>query len=121
MKRVYHLSSCDTNKRILKELTLKERGFELIDIKESNIDETTLNWIKDKVGSYEDLFSKKAIKYRSIGLNLQNLSEADYKKYLLEEYTFLKRPFVIVDEDVYIGNAKATVAACLERLEQVKG
>lgn len=119
MKRVYHLSTCDTNKRILSELSLKERGFELIDIKQSNIDETTLDWIKEKVGSYEGLFSKKAIKYRSMGLNDMKLTETDYRKYLLQEYTFLKRPFIIVEEDVFIGNAKATVAACLERLEQV--
>ena len=31
-------------------------------IKENNIDATTLDWLKEKVGSYEALFSKRAIK-----------------------------------------------------------
>ena len=49
--------------------------------------------------------SKSEQKFSEV-FSLQKLSEADYKKHLLEEYTFLKRPFIIVDEDVYIGNSK---------------
>ena len=107
MKKIYHLASCSTNQRILKELNLD--GVDLQNIKEQNIDEETLDFLKEKVGSYEALFSKKAMKYRSMGLNEMNLSEADYKKYILQEYTFLKRPFMINGEDVYIGNAKNVV------------
>jgi arsenate reductase len=84
---------------------------ELQDIKNNNIDAETLDWIKEKVGSYEALFSKKAIKYRGLGLNERTLSEQEYRTYLLEEYTFLKRPFIIVDQHVFIGNDKKTIAA----------
>ena len=66
MKKIYHLKSCSTNVRILKELNLE--GVELQNIKEENIDELTLNFLKEKVGSYEALFSKKAMKFRSLGL-----------------------------------------------------
>lgn len=111
-KKIYHLSSCSTNQRILKELNLD--GVELQDIKKENIDEKTLDFLKEKVGSYEALFSKKAMKYRSMGLNEMDLSEADYKKYMLEEYTFLKRPFMINGDEVFIGNAKKTVEAAKE-------
>ena len=107
MKKIYHLASCSTNQRILKELNLE--GVELQNIKEQNIDEKTLDFLKEKVGSYEALFSKKAMKYRSMGLNEMNLSEADYKKYMLQEYTFLKRPFMINGDEVFIGNAKNVV------------
>ena len=107
MKKIYHLASCSTNQRILKELNLD--GVDLQNIKEQNIDEKTLDFLKEKVGSYEALFSKKAMKYRSMGLNEMNLSEADYKKYMLQEYTFLKRPFMINGEEVFIGNTKGTV------------
>ncbi len=110
MKKIYYLSSCDTNRRILKELA-PGPDVELQDIKANNIDASTLDWIKEKAGSYEALFSKKAIKYRSLGLNEQNLSEQDYRRLLLEEYTFLKRPFIIVDEEVFVGNDKKTIAA----------
>ncbi len=112
MKKIYHLSSCSTNARILKEIN-PGSDVELQDIKQNNIDEKTLDWLKDKVGSYEALFSKKAMKYRSMGLNTMDLSEADFKKYMLEEYTFLKRPFMINEDDVFIGNAKSTVEAAV--------
>jgi len=94
MKKIYHLSSCSTNKRILNELNLGE-DVQLQDIKQDGIDEKTLDFLKGKVGSYEALFSKRAMKFRSMGLNEMELSEADYKKYMLNEYTFLKRPFII--------------------------
>jgi arsenate reductase len=113
MKKVYHLSSCNTNQRILKEIGFGKE-VELQDIKSQNIDEETLDFIKEKIGSYEALFSKRAMKYRSMGLNEMNLSEKDFKKYILEEYTFLKRPFIILEDQVFIGNAKKTVEAAKE-------
>lgn len=82
---------------------------EKIDIKATNIDAQTLDWLKEKVGSYEALFSKKAMKYRGLGLHEKQLSEMDYRKYLLEEYTFLKRPFIIYNERIWIGNAKKDI------------
>lgn len=113
MKKIFYLSSCDTNRRILKELA-PGSDVELQDIKEKNIDAETLDWIKEKVGSYEALFSKKAIKYRSMGLNQRELSEQDYRHYLLEEYTFLKRPFIILGDEVFIGNDKKTIASAAQ-------
>lgn len=110
MKKIFHLSSCNTNQRILKELNLKN-NVELQDIKEQNIDEQTLDFLKSKVGSYEALFSKRAMKFRSMGLHEMELSESDYKKYMLAEYTFLKRPFIIFDNQVFVGNAKKTIEA----------
>ncbi|MNE39268.1 ArsC family protein [compost metagenome] len=108
MRRFYYLSSCDTCQKIMKALNLPS-DVELIDIKQTNIDAETLDWLKEKVGSYEGMFSKRALKFRSMGLNEMNLTEADYRKYMLEEYTFLKRPFVIYDENIWIGNAKKEV------------
>jgi len=113
MKKIFHLSTCDTNRRILKELA-PGADVELQDIKIKNIDAPTLDWIKEKVGSYEALFSKKAIKYRSMGLNEQTLTEQDYRRWLLEEYTFLKRPFIIIEDKVFIGNDKKTIGAAAQ-------
>lgn len=110
MKKIFHLSTCDTNKRILKDLDFED-DVALQDIKKENIDEKTLDFIKEKVGSYEALFSKRARKYRSMGLNEIKLSEADYKQHILDEYTFLKRPFIILDEEVFVGNAESTIQA----------
>jgi arsenate reductase (glutaredoxin) len=108
MKKIYHLSSCSTNQRILKEI---KPGSDVVlqDIKEEGIDEKTLDFLKEKMGSYEALFSKRAMKFRSMGLNKMELSEADFKRYMLQEYTFLKRPFMINGEDIFVGNSKKTV------------
>jgi arsenate reductase len=108
MKRIYLLSSCSTCQRILKQIN-PNADVEVIDIKIQNIDAETLDWIKPKVGSYEALFSKRAMKFKSLGLNQMQLTEADYRKYMLEEYTFLKRPFMIFDDQVFIGNAAKEV------------
>ncbi len=117
MKKIYHLKTCSTNARILKEID-PGKDVELQNIKEENIDEATLDFLKEKVGSYEALFSKKAMKYRSMGLNEMDLTENDYKKYMLQEYTFLKRPFMINEDEVFIGNSKKVVEAAVESFKK---
>lgn len=67
--------------------------------------------MKSQSGSYEALFSRRARKYRALELNSKDLSEEDYRKYILEEYTFLKRPVILIDENIFIGNTKKTVEA----------
>lgn len=109
MKKVYYCSTCDTCKRIMSDLDLS--GFEQQDIKKESITEAQIEEMKDLSGSYESLFSKIARKYRSLGLKDKNLTEADFKNYILEEYTFLKRPVFIVDDQIFIGNSKKNVEA----------
>jgi len=115
MKKIYHLANCNTCQRIIKDLNDGE-GFELQNIKEKNISKKELGEIKNKIGSYEALFSRRAMKFRSMGLDEMQLGEKDYEKYILEEYTFLKRPFIIIDDEVFVGNSKKVVAAAKEKL-----
>ena len=112
MKKIYHLKTCSTNQRILKEVN-PGNDVALQNIKEQNIEPEVLDFLKEKVGSYEALFSKKAMKYRQMGLHEKELTEDDYRKLMLEEYTFLKRPFMINGEEVFIGNTKKTVEAAV--------
>ena len=118
MRKIYHLSTCDTCQRIIKELNLKEQGFEFQDIKTENISAKQLDAVHEKVGSYETLFSKRAMKFRSMGLNEMNLTEKDYRKYILQEYTFLKRPVIWVGKNVFVGNSKKTVEAAKAELNE---
>ena len=80
--------------------------------------ETELERLKEVAGSYEALFNRRARKYRSEGLKEQDLQEADYKKLILEEYTFLKRPIVLINQQYFIGNSKKVVAAAKEALKK---
>jgi len=115
MKKIYHLSTCNTCQRIIKELNDGE-GFELQDIKSEAITPGQLEEMKEKAGSYESLFSRRARKYRAMGLHEQQLSEQDYRKLILEEYTFLKRPVILIDGDIFVGNSKKSVQSAKEKL-----
>lgn len=110
MKKVYYLSTCDTCKRIMKEVGIDD-GFEEQDIKTKTITADQLNEMKKMAGTYEALFSRVARKYKSLGLKGKQLTEQDYKNYILEEYTFLKRPVFIVNDKIFIGNSKKNVEA----------
>lgn len=116
MKKIYHLSNCATNQRILKELK-PGKEFTFQEIKTEPITAKQLDEMKKLAGSYEALFSRVAMKYRGWGLNEMDLTEKDYRKYILEEYTFLKRPVIIVDDEIFIGNSKKTVEAAKQAMK----
>lgn len=108
MKKIYHLSTCSTCQRILKEIK-PGKDVVLQDIKTEKITAKQLDEMIRLAGSAESLFSRVALKYRSMGLNTMTLSEKEYRKYILEEYTFLKRPVMIVGKEIFIGNSKKVV------------
>lgn len=109
--KIYHLHTCSTCQRILKQFDLEQ--FELQDIKTEPISPAQIDEMKEMAGSYEALFSRRAMKYRGLGLHEMELTEADYRKYILEEYTFLKRPVIIVNDQIYVGNSAKVVSAAL--------
>ena len=118
MNKIYHLSSCSTCQRILKETQADKKGVVLQDIKGEKISAAQLDELKEKAGSYEALFSRRAIKYKEMGLKDQPLSEADYRRLILEEYTFLKRPVALIGDRIFIGSEKKAVEGLSEALEK---
>ena len=96
MKKIYHLANCGTCQNIIKELSPIPKGTELQDIKFKQI----ISFICD------------------LGLNEKTLSEKEYKKYILKEYTFLKRPVLLFNDQIFIGNAPKTVAAAKAFLQK---
>ncbi|MDP1744172.1 MAG: ArsC/Spx/MgsR family protein [Bacteroidota bacterium] len=116
MQKIYYLSSCSTCIRIIKDLELKDKKFDLQDIKNEKITAAQLAEMKKKAGSYEALFSRVALKYRALGLDKKQLTEENYKNYILQEYTFLKRPVIITGNKIFVGNSKNTIAAAKAEL-----
>lgn len=108
MNKIYYLASCDTCRKIIKSLPNSDK-LTFIDIRQNPISESDLEEMYQLSGSYEALFSKKAQLYKSLGLKDKNLTEADFKKYLLEHYTFLSRPVFIIDGKIYIGNSPKNI------------
>ena len=107
MKKIYYLKTCDTCRRILKEIDLS--GFTLQEIKSDPITSKQLDALFSLTNSYEVLFSRRAKKYKQMDLKNQVLTSKDYRQLILDEYTFLKRPVIINGEKVYVGNLKKRV------------
>lgn len=116
MKKIYYLKTCDTCKKILKMIPLD--GFTLQDIKSDSITVNQLNEMKDLAGSYESLFSRRAKKYKAMNLKNEVLTEKDFKQLILEEYTFLKRPVIIIDNQIFIGNSKENINSLFQIIEK---
>ena len=108
MRKAYFLSSCDTCKRILKELPV-DANFDLQDLKEKPITEEELQILFAHSKSYAQLINKRAKLYRDQDLKNKTLTESDCKALLLSHYTFLKRPVFRIDDKIFIGNSKKTI------------
>ncbi len=96
----------------MKQLPLHD--FEKQEIKSKPITPDQLDSLKKIAGTYEVLFSTRAMKFKSMGLNATSLDESDYRKLIIQEYTFLKRPVFIVDDRMFIGNS-------IKVVEELKG
>jgi len=113
MKKIYYLKTCDTCKRILKQIKNIEQ-FQLQDIKEESITVKQVEEMYALTKSYETLFSKRAKLYKEMGLKDENLTENDFKRYILEHYTFLARPVIIYNDQIFVGNSPKTIETMLQ-------
>lgn len=111
MKKIYHLGNCTTCQAIIRETGIDKKGFDMQDIKTEPITPAQLDEMKKLMGSYEKLFSRRALKYKEMGLKNKTLAEKDYRQLILDEYTFLKRPVVIIGNTIFSGSEKKTVEA----------
>ncbi|MDR9397622.1 MAG: ArsC/Spx/MgsR family protein [Salibacter sp.] len=108
MKKIYYLKTCDTCKKIMKQLDLSD--FTLREIKSEPITEQELIELRNYVSSYEELFNKRSRKYRELNLKEKPLNEKEIKQLILDEYTFLKRPVMLFEDQVLTGNSKKVVS-----------
>jgi arsenate reductase len=114
MKHIYYLSTCDTCKRILAQWNTD--GCTLQDIKTEPMTAAQVDEMIALAGSAEVLFSKRARKYKELGLKDKNLSEVDIRQLIIDEYTFLKRPVLVLEDQIFIGNSKKVVDAAAAAL-----
>jgi len=115
MKKIYYLSTCSTCLRILKEWNVDE-SFDLQDIKSEPMTGKQVDEMIGLAGSASALFSKRALKYRAMGLHERELSEKEMRHLIIDEYTFLSRPVLILDQTIYVGNSKKVVDAAKAKL-----
>ena len=103
-----YLSSCDTCKRIHKEVNLPNE-IALIDIKKHPLNSEQLSLLYQATGSYESLINKRAQLLKQPHLKDKELTEDDYRDLLPEHYTFLNRPVLVYKNKYFIGNSKNTI------------
>ena len=118
MNKIYYIASCDTCRKIIKTLP-KGNNLVFRDIKQNPLTEEELEEMYQLSHSYEALFSKKAQLYKSMNLKDQTLTEADYKKYILEHYTFLSRPVFVIDNKVFVGGTQQNMLQVMKALNNV--
>ena len=110
MKKIYYLKTCNTCTRILKDLR-PSSDFVLQDIKSEEITVKQLEHMKKLAGSYEALFSKRAKLYKEMESKNPQLDERNFKQLILEHYTFLSRPVIIIENQIFVGNSRNTIEA----------
>ena len=104
MNKIYYLASCDTCRKIIKSLP-QNHNLTFHDIKQDPITVEELEEMHRLSGSY-----------KSMDLKNKSLTEADFKKYILEHYTFLSRPVFIIDGKIYIGNSQQNILQVMKAL-----
>lgn len=71
------------------------------DIKEEPLEREEVEKLVKMLGGASELFSRRAVKYREMKLNERELSDAEMIDLMTTDYTFLKRPILVI-------NGKAT-------------
>lgn len=120
MNTIYYIASCDTCRKIIKSLP-KNSSLVFRDIKQNALTESEIDTMFTLSGSYEKLFSKKAQLYKSMGLKDKNLSEDDYKRYLLEHYTFLARPVFLISNQIFVGSSQQNILQVEKAIRNLVG
>jgi arsenate reductase (glutaredoxin) len=120
MKKIYTIGHCTTSLALFEKTGLDKligEKFTLQNIKFEKITPAQLDEMKKMAGTYEALFSRRAIKYKEWKLKDKPLTEKDYRQYILDEYTFLKRPVIIMEDKIFVGSEKKTIAALKNELK----
>ena len=113
VKKIWYLGTCSTCTRIIKQLG-DTSDFEMIEIKSSGVSRNDLDELVQLTGgTYADFFSKRAMKYRAMGLHEREVGADEMGDLITSEYTFLKRPVIQIGDQVFIGNAKKVVEAAV--------
>lgn len=92
---------------------------ELVDIKFKMYSHEDLAELYRLSGSYESLFSKRSQNFIAKGLKDTITDDSDYGKLLPSDYTFLKRPVLVYDDNIFVGNSAQTSQAIKVFLDQI--
>lgn len=110
----YWLPECSTCRKAKR--FLERHGAvltDLRDIKDEPLSRTEVEEISKMLGGAENLFSRRAVKYREMKLAERDLSSAEMLDLMANEYTFLKRPIAVKDGRAVAGFFEKTFESFL--------
>ncbi len=116
MKNVtfYWLSNCSTCQKAKRFLERHGVSFTRIrDIKDEPLSREEIEKLAKMLGGAENLFSRRAVKYREMKLNERELSAVEMLDLMASEYTFLKRPILVIDDRAIAGFFEKTFESFL--------
>jgi arsenate reductase (glutaredoxin) len=112
--QVYWLPYCTTCQKAVG--YLKSKGVQISgfrDLKAQPLSQEEVRELASKVGGVDALFSRRAMKYRQMGLHEQELSEEDLVRLMSEEYTFVTRPVIVRDGRATAGYGAKRIDALI--------
>lgn len=100
----YGLPDCTTCQKALRRLDYhKVTNVKKRNIKEEPLNRAEVEKLVTMLGGAENLFSRRSIKYRELGLRDKTLSEAEMLDLIVSDYTFLKRPILVLNGKAVAG------------------
>lgn len=111
---VYGLPHCTTCQRALQ--YLRDRGVSVSrfrDLKAEPLQRSEVEELARKVGGPEKLFSRRAMKYRQMGLHERQFTDDDLLRLMTEEYTFVTRPVIVCGDRATAGFSAMQINALI--------
>ena len=100
----YWIPNCTTCQKAKRRLEYHRAAIEkLRDIKEEPLSRREVEQLAKLLGGAENLFSRRSTKYRELGLKDKKLTETEMLDLMAGEYTFLKRPILVVNGKAVAG------------------
>ena len=100
----YWLPNCTTCQKARRRLDYHRISVtKFRDLKEEPLSLEEIQKLAQMLGGVEHLFSRRSVKFRELGLRDKELSEAEMLELMASEYTFLKRPILVVGDTAIAG------------------
>jgi arsenate reductase len=106
MKEIYFywLPNCTTCQKAKRRLDYHRLSItKLRDLREEPLSLEEVKNLAEKLGGVENLFSRRSVKFRELGLRDKELSENEMLDLMTTEYTFLKRPILVLNNKAIAG------------------
>jgi arsenate reductase (glutaredoxin) len=111
---VYWLPYCTTCQKAVEHLHSKGAQISRFrDLKAQPLSQDEVRELAAKVGGVDALFSRRAMKYRQMGLHERELTEDEMVKLMADEYTFITRPVVVRDGRATAGFSQKRIDALI--------